>query len=349
MQSDMVHTVAIATAIALAGCSAPIGAETQTSASAELASCPSPSPSDDQMRAAATAAFDIMKGAAVEAAGAQNALQAYSVLSSQRYRLQSSGKGIEFDPDDPLYSHVTREMRAALAFAQLDSTLGQFLADGLRSAYAQTDGKYFPFIASVQALAQFTYPGPTTVSLLDHTSNSDVATVTGSPWCSTSIVTIAQTCIDSSNFSPLIAHTIQRWRSAPPQFVGTQSTPSTPFNGPSAAGNPYLIVTLNGVAKTWAQYDFSGADCTKLPNNTCFGSIEIDPVPYAEPGAYYDPVGNMLGTQSNPYAIIGTLYASPDHALLWATRVVNGAREWGQFSTPIHILGLTEYKYTKVF
>jgi hypothetical protein len=45
-----------------------------------------------------------------------------------------------------------------------------------------------------------------------------------------------------------------------------------------------------------------------------------------------------------PFTIIGTLYAMSDHAGQWATRTVNGVQEWGTFSAPLSILGVTEYK-----
>jgi hypothetical protein len=78
--------------------------------------------------------------------------------------------------------------------------------------------------------------------------------------------------------------------------------PSTPFNGPSSSGNPYLVITVDGKATTWAKYNFAGDDCTLLPNKTCKGSLQIDPAPYSEPGVYFDMNNNPIGMQSNPFA-----------------------------------------------
>jgi hypothetical protein len=41
------------------------------------------------------------------------------------------------------------------------------------------------------------------------------------------------------------------------------------------------------------------------------------------------------------------LYAIPDHAAQWATRTVNGKQEWGTFTQPLSVLGITIYRYVK--
>ncbi len=334
------------------GCSGAQGDEVESFASAPegLVSCPTVGAQDGQMRAAATVAFSLMKLAGVASAGQTKALQAYSVLASQRYRIMSGNAGIEFDPTDPLYSHVTNPMKAELAFAQLDSTVAKFLVDGLSYAYSHTNGKVYPSIPSVQVLAGYKYPGPTTAAVLDHDNNSDMATITGQLWCGTSMVTIAQTCRNTGDFSPLISHVITEWRAGPPTaFKGTVTMPTSPFNGPSSSGNPYLVVSVNGKATNWATYDFAGADCYLRPNNTCTAQLQIDPIPYAEPGDYYTSAG-LMGAQSNPFALSNTvLYADPAHAKQWATRVANSVQEWGTFSTQVTVFGATKYKYQKVY
>jgi hypothetical protein len=276
-----------------------------------------------------------------------NAFWAYSILASQRYRIQTSGAAIEFDPTDPDYSYVTSTMKAKLAFIQLDSSVATFLLGGLRYAYSSTDGWQYPSIPAIQGLANFTYPGPTTATLLDHSAGDSVK-ITGASWCGTSSVTFAETCANSHNFAPLIMHDIRDWRSAPPgAFTGSAHRPSSPFNGPNAAGNPYLIISVNGSSTTWANYAFTGQDCYTQPNSTCTGTLQVDPVPYAEPGTYYDTSSNLVGTQGNPFSIVSTLYATPDHQSQWASRVVNGTQEWGTFSIPVTLFGVTEYKYSK--
>jgi hypothetical protein len=339
------------------GCSsAPIGqAEESTGVSQDLASCPSHSAQDDQMRAAATVAFNLMRDAA-KVGGATAPVFSNTVLASQRYRVASSGGSIEFDPNDPLYPYVTNQMKADLAVAQQDATVAKFLADGLKYDYANSNGQFYPSIRAISALANFKYPGPTTVSVPDPTSynNSHTARVTGQSWCRTSIVTINETVQQTWQFSPLFKDQVYMvgWLSRiPSYFTGSAQIPTTPFNGSGGAGNPYLVVTVNGATTNWATYNFNTQSCYNNPPPwQCQGSLQIDPVPYAEPGQYYDTNTNMVGTQANPFDLSSsTLYAVPDHATQWATRTVNSTQQWGTFTTPVTLFGVTFYKYAKQF
>jgi hypothetical protein len=298
-----------------------------------------------------------MTGAAA-VGGATWPVWSNTILASQRYRLQGSGAAIEFEPADPLYPYVTNQMKASLAIAQLDASVAKYLSDGLKLAFATTTGDRFASIRAISALAGFRYPGGETVHVPDPSSANDShrATVSGRPWCGTSIVTISETVEQSWQFAPIYKDSIFFWNNAwlsraPAAFTGTLFNPSTPFNGSSAGGNPYLVVTVNGTKTDWANYDyFNTTDCWKQPNETCTGSLEIDPIPYAEPGQYYDTNSNMVGTQSNPFALdSSTLYAVPDHATQWATRTVNGVQQWGTFSTAASLFGVTFYKYKKQY
>jgi hypothetical protein len=327
------------------------GQGSSSSGGSSSVTCPSPSSQDDQMRAAATAAFNIMKGAAQSGASFSTA-----VLASQRYRIQSTGTGIEFDPTDPVYSQVTNQMKSALAVAQLDPTVAKFLSDGLTYAYQTSNGSTYPLIRAIPALANFQYPKSLTVSVPDTTANSDVATVTGTPWCSTFDVHIAQTLTNTWQFSPLFASNVTDWRGNPPAaFKGSGTRPTVPFNGATSAGNPYLIVSVDGATTNWGNYNFVPSSCFDAAHYDqasgtfiCKGSIDIDPIPYTQPGAYYDPSGNPIGPQTNPYALtITNLYADPSHAGQWATRTVSGVQQWGTFSTPVNVLGTTVYLYVK--
>jgi hypothetical protein len=327
------------------------GAGGGSSSGSITVTCPSQSSSDDQLRAAATAAFNVMKGAA-QSGGSFST----SILASQRYRVQSSGTGIEFDPTDPIYSQVTNPMKAALAVAQLDSSVAKLLSDGLNYAYQTSNGSTYPLIRAIPALANFHYPNALTVSVPDTTANADVATVTGSPWCSTTDVHIAQTLTNTWQFSPLFASAITDWRgNPPPAFKGSGTIPTVPFNGPSSAGNPYLVVSINGQTTNWGTYNFVPVSCfdnahydATTGTFICTGSIDIDPIPYTQPAAYYGTNGTLVGAQSNPFALtVTSLYADPSHAGQWATRTVAGVQQWGTFSTPVSVLGTTVYLYVK--
>ncbi len=300
------------------------------------------------MRAAASVAFDLMRLAAAGQVGQSNAYWVYSVLASQRYRVNSAGAAIEFDPTDPLYSYVTQPMQARLAIAQLDTTVGAFLVAGLKYAYAQTDGKQYPSIPAIQGLDGYSYPGPKSNTLLDHGSGDSVV-ITGTPWCSTEGVNFAQTCKNTHSYAPMVMRNIIDWRSTvPAAFVGKNDVPSTPFNGNTAAGNPYLIVSVNGQTTTWSSYNFVGEDCYNLPNDTCTGTLMVDPIPYTQPAAYYDASGNLVGPQANPFSLqVTSLYSDPSHQGQWATRTVSGVQQWGTFSTAVTVLGTTVYLYVK--
>jgi hypothetical protein len=279
--------------------------------------------------------------------------------------------GIEFDPGDPLYSHVTTAMKATLAFAQQDATnsrdinaMGFYLANGLWRGYAYTDGQLYPSIFAIPALAQYKPGQKTTVHIADSTSQDDshYVTMSGQPWCNTYDVTISETVNKSWAYAPLAFNNVSDWRSVPSAFVGKTGgkangqtipnahEPTTPFNGVDGQ-NPFLLVSINGKPQHWAYESFTPYNCwdNPYPTYTCTSSLEVDPIPYSEPGAYYNSGGAMLGTQSNPFAIAGSVYATSDHAFQWATRTVNGTQEWGTFGTPVSILGVTEYKYVRQY
>jgi hypothetical protein len=107
--------------------------------------------------------------------------------------------------------------------------------------------------------------------------------------------------------------------------------------------NPYFVISLNG-SSVAARYQGVGTSC----QNGCKAAAVLDPVPYAEPGAYYDTNNNLVGPQPNPFGIVSTsLYADPAHAGQWGSRVVSGVQEWGTFSQAVTLFGTTEYKYVK--
>jgi hypothetical protein len=349
-------TVVMGCAVSPAGSSEMSAIEAQ-----EVTACPSSTSNDSVFRVTASLALTLMVDEA-DAWGVQGwTLPIMSVLAPHRYRVQSSGTGIEFDPNDPLYGAVTDTMKAHLAFPQLDSTVAKFLSDGLKYAYSTTNGAVFPRMRMALALENYKYPvGMQNTAIFDSTTpnptTSHYASVSGNTWCGGSVVTLSDTVKQSWQYSPLDAQPITApvwgggaaWYASPPAaFKGTKATPWTPFNGSVSTGNPYLIVTVNGQVTNWATYNWGTVDCTKLANQTCSGTVQIDPVPYAEPGTYYDSTGAMVGTQSNPFTIIGTLYATSDHQSQWATRTVNSVQEWGTFSTAVSILGIIEYKYVK--
>lgn len=348
----------------LVGCSsAPVEEEAVAEVSSELTECPAPTSLEYQYRSAASLAVQLMRLAA-KTGGPVAPVYSNTILASQRYKIKSSGVGIEFRTTDKLYRYVTDAMKAALEFAQEDASVAKFLSDGQRVAY-QSDGNWFPSVNAIAALANYIYPGPATASIPDLTSvdNSHKATVTGSEWCGHEKIVIKETVARSHSFSPLQKRQITNaaglgntapigdWLTTPPpeySRAGGVSKPTTPFNGPGT--NPYLVISLTtkGVTTNWASYDWSSDSCwAYYPSFQCTGYLEIDPIPYTEPGQYYNVTG-LVGTQANPFPLEPTsLYAVADHQSQWATRTVNGVKEYGTFSTAVTKFGVTQFRYVK--
>ncbi len=283
---------------------------------------------------------------------------ARTLFTSQTYRLASGNSTIEFDPNAPGYAFVPNSAKAELAFAQLDPMVASYLTAGLVSCFSVTDGtEEYAFRADF--LKGFVYPNTFSGSVTNSDGSKDAFSVAGSSANGGERITITATSSTETWFGILAysnATTFPNyWTNVngkyqghgantgtnPSSWHGRQRSGCTPFNGPGGSTNPYFVINQNG-ANVSAWFTAVGTNCM----NGCKGTAVIDPIPYAEPGSYYNNVG-MMGTQSNPYPIQNSLYADPVHAYQWATRFVNGAQEWGTFSTPITLFGTTKYKYAK--
>jgi hypothetical protein len=290
--------------------------------------------------------------AAAQACGGNSAGPCWgtTILSSQRYRVASGGATIEFDPTDPQYSYVPQAAKAALAIGQLDSTVAAFLVGGLQWDQKNTNGTLYPLVEPLAALANFTYPGNSTpITIMDPAAgnNRRKDVVTGSAWCNTEKVHFADTSSFEAVFAPFMTVGYANfYGTTKPAYTGSSSFPSTPFNGSGNNNNPYLVVSVNGKQITWNSSSWPTQNCGS--DASCNGTIDIDPIPYTQPGDYYDVTGAIVGPQANPFGLVITnLYADPSHAGQWATRTVLGIQQWGTFSLPVSVLGTTIYLYQK--
>jgi hypothetical protein len=349
-------------ALASIACSAEVGQAPESTESALQASTSCPSGSNDtQQRAAASAAYSIMKAASTYCASLGASAQsgqyggpcfATTILTSHRYTLDSAGKTIIFDPSDVLYSRVPQSAKAALAIAQLDSTVASFLVGGLTWARANTSGLWVPVAMPIQALSSFTYPGNTNkITIIDGAAggNRRGEVVTGSSWCNTEDVHFLDTSTYESGFAPFNVIQNTYANESLTNFKGSNQYPTTPFNGPNGTANPYLVIAVNGTKIVWntAGSSWPSQSCGGDPAG-CTGTIDIDPIPYTQPGDYYDANGNVVGPQANPFSLVITnVYADGSHAGQWATRTVSGVQQWGTFSTANTVLGTTVYGYVK--
>jgi hypothetical protein len=328
-----------------------------TASGGSAGSCPSGTSAPQQL-GAATAAYQIMRDAA-GACGSASAgpCWASTILASQRYSVAAAGavvasetwQTIQFDPTDPQYSYVPQSAKAALAVAQLDSTVAAFLVAGLQWDQANTNGTLFPSMEPIAALSSFTYPGTTTPIVIQDPAagnNRRTEVVTGSTWCGSVNVHFADTSSYETGFAPFNTLSYQNfYGTTKPAYKGSNSYPSTPFNG-SGGANPFLVVSVNGVALSWNTATWPVQNCPS--DASCAGTIDIDPIPYTQPAAYYDTSGNLVGPEANPFALVITnLYADPGHVGQWATRTVSGVQQWGTFSTAVTVLGSTVYLYVK--
>ena len=354
--------VVSSTASMVAGCAMDTAAPSEALRSEQSASttCAPLSSTQSSQRTAASVAVQLLRLAAPQdtTSGGSTPAAAWSILASQRYRVQKSGTGIEFDPTDNLYlgGYVTSAMQAALALPQeQDATFAAFLSNGLKAAWANTNGLVYPAFLGVGALNGYNGKGPTTSYVSCSTCNNwgndaygvTITTVAGA--CGTQVLNFAETVYADYQYAPILAQSVYGglgWRTGTlPAFKGSNNVPSMPFNGPS--GNPYLVVSIDGSPVNWSNpSSFSGINCDANAKHVCTGSIQIDPAPYFEPGSQFDVNSNLLGTQANPFIIDSNLIlADSTHATQWATRWVNGVEQWGTFSQPITRGGVTYYLF----
>ena len=347
--------------------------QADTVASKLTTSCPTPGASEAQQRGAADLAFNLMRLAAKQG-GAITPCYSNTILAPHRYAVRSSGTGIEFRSTDPLLTRknsagqycVTDEMKALLAVAQTDADLAKFLSDGQKQAY-KTNGQWFPSVDAVQALATFTAPGPLSTTVADiNAIGTHSVVVSSSAWCNSDKVLMTETVRTNQGFSPLRKRQISNpagtqpgasdpnnWFTNPYPygmgFTGSVDKPWSPFVG--ASSNPYLIVSVNGAQINWASY--SWAPNYNCGQTACTGYLEFGPAPYALPAAYYVTSGGqqvLLGTQTHPFTIAGSLYAAAEHRCEYATRTVSGTEVLGRFATVVSAtvgsVTVKRYQYT---
>jgi hypothetical protein len=311
-------------------------------------------------------AYDYERGKLGNNGDSNYALYDQTIWSAQSFRIASGNASIEFDPNAPGYAFIPNSVKADLGFAQLDPTVASYLTAGLVSCFAVSDGSYdYGFRADF--LKGFTYPTTHTGSITNSDGSVDHFTASGSALNKSQQAVSVSASSGPSNPDPWfnILRYLQAWTfptygsNVYPKFQGATSNlgilhPGTwhghyavacsPFNGPGGSKNPYFVLNNNGSSNVPAWFQGVGSQSC---NNGCSASFSADPVPYAEPGDYYDTSGNLVGTQANPFSIVGTLYAVVDHESQWATRTVNGVQEWGMFVTPVTLFGVTQYKYVK--
>ncbi|MBV9945891.1 MAG: hypothetical protein JOZ69_03485, partial [Myxococcales bacterium] len=272
--------------------------------------------------AAMQIAYDYERGKLGNNGDPNYALYDQTLWSAQSFRVAAGNATIEFDPGAPGYAFVPTAAKADLAFAQLDPTVASYLTAGLVSCFSVSDGSYdYGFRADF--LKGFTYPAAHSGTVTNKDGSIDRFTVTGNVTGqrreSVSVSASSGPTSPDPSFGVLRyldAQVFPTFSSAVyPKFQGTTANigivnPGTwhgryraacsPFNGPGGSNNPYFVMNNNGSANVPAWFVGQGSQSCQ---NGCTASFTADPVPYAEPGAYYDTAGALVGTQSNPYVI----------------------------------------------
>lgn len=250
--------------------------------------------------------------------------------------------------------HTTQanQIQAALAVAQLDSSVASFLVQGLQWAQANTNGQEIAVSIPIEALASFTYPGNSTPIVVQDgstTPGNRTEVVTGSAWCGSEDIHFADTSKDESGFAPFNVIPFTNTGEAngnPSGYTGGNAWPSTPFNGPGGGSNPFLVIAVNGSQINWNSSSWPTENCS---SSTCNGSIDFDPIPYTQPAPYYNANG-LVGPEANPFTLVlSNIYADPSNYGDWATQIVSGVTHGGTFVTPTTYFGVTVYGYVQQY
>jgi hypothetical protein len=344
-----------------------------TGSTAQALSCPSAGSNDDELRAAADTAHDILVAAAnfCHVAGQNgngvpdnqtDGCWSSTILASQRYRVKSDNSGIEFDPNDVNYSHVPNDAKVALAMAQLPGnvsssgeTMAQFYIKSLQWDRANTDGTAYPELVPVQIFA-YAADNSTHMIFDTITGNHTLAQLSMQSPCSGILdnhILFYPSYSWDWDMTPMLSVSYGRFQSnRPAGYTGWRSTPQTPFNGYSTGNNPYLVIAVNGQNFDWNNpnsYNGANCGCTNAGYcSSCQATIDIDPALYTLAGPQTDNTGALLGPQPNPFNLLMTQqYAHPDHQQQYAKHVVGGNPHSGQFLNPINVLGSIVFQYVE--
>ncbi len=261
------------------------------------------------------------------------------IWAAQSYVL--SGSKIAFDTNVPGYQYIPVQALAQLDAMQDSPAVASYLAAGLASCFADTNGsEVYNFKAGV--LKGFTYPGPVSGTLTGNSpsTSTDTFTATGAAVNGAEQITVTMKSSTDMSFGILTASAFGVFGSPSAimsKFKSGNATSCSPFNGPGGGtSNPLLIITLNA-STIAARVQAAGAQC----QNGCTSVLVADPDGYNTVGPYYNAIG-LVGPQPNPFTYDSSqTAATPDHILQWATSTdLNGNIIYGSFTLGINHRGL---------
>jgi hypothetical protein len=307
---------------------------------------------DHMARAAATAAFNLAiayeNNKLPDNGDPDYGLYDSLIWSAHMFVINSAGTGIEFDTNAPGYAFVPTEALNALDLAQDSKEVGSYLASGLASCFAKTNGSFF-YQFKANALKGFTQheitsgtvPGWTPPGNNGPANPIDQFTVSNAnlPNGASSITMTLTSSLDYW-FSTLAYNNINIFPNTSKvasKFSGGSTAGCSPFNGPGGTNNPHLVLSLNGQPLP-ARVVNPAEQCQ---NPGCTSKLVIDPDAYAVAGPYFNTIG-AVGPQTNPFQFdTSTLEATPDHYGQWACYVnQSSSNVCGIFSSPISKRGM---------
>jgi len=305
---------------------------------------------DHTSRAAATVALEVAlayeanKGKNTSPADPMYASYDGLIWASQSYVV--SGNEIAFDSNVPGYPFIPTQAKAELAFAQQDPSVAAYLVAGLTSCFIDTSSQWIYNFNPIP-LAGYTF---STKAVSKNISTDawgdpgvDLYTIQGGTANGSETISLNESQVSGKDMefgilTSVLWSTFSNTGAASSKFHGSSSLPCSPFNGPGGVANPYLVMSLNGSTVT-ARQTVAGLQCQNL---NCTSSLVVDPVPYATAGAYYNTTG-LVGPQPNPFTLDpSSLFGTPDHSAQYA---LNPYAQYGTFTTPVTLMGVTRYKF----
>jgi len=272
------------------------------------------------------------------------------LLSAHMYTLNSTNTGIVFDPNAPGYAFIPDAAQATLAVMQTNPEVGNYLAMGLQSCFANANGssiytvKAAPFKGLTGAgtgTSWVSTPGGSAGSTDTYnvvvtppsqsTPEADVYTLSLKSTVDTSFGAAYVT--SNGTYFWLNTAMMKKFQTVTSNHGnngGGSSVGCSPFNGPGGSANPFFMIKLNGSGVP-AYLQNQATNC----QNGCTSTLVVDPLAYQTAPAASATMGQSLSTAFQMDST--NTVALPAYYQYWAwTTNASGATVYGTFNSPIN-------------
>jgi hypothetical protein len=261
------------------------------------------------------------------------------LLAAHTFVLNATGTGIAFDPNAPGYRFVSQHTQDVLTAAQSNPEVASYLAVGLQSCFAGTNGHgiYTVKAAPFKGLtgggtggAWLNTPGGTPGSTDQYQILVAPSAQIGSDLITLSLRNSGSDYNFGAAYNSASNAVMAKFSSVTAVGQkGSLSAACSPFNGPGGGTpNPYFVLSLhaNNLSLTTVPALLE-AQATQCGGGTCNATLVIDPLAYQTPPA----AGSTLGSTTNPFTY--------DQTSNWALGTYLGA--WATFLNPsgVTVLG----------